>query len=322
MQAKRSTWRVWIGLLALAGPALHAASLTPSPAAFDRQVAGAEAQGYARALTRNDVYDEVRSGDLVQLTGNDDYEVKSTIPLPFARPGIQLFVERLAAEYRASCRDRLVITSLVRPKNRQPRNAHPRSVHQLGLAMDLRRSWSRTCRRWLEANLLHLENEGVLEASRERHPPHYHVVLFTDPYVDYLARLEVETSRLAFGEQNGKGLKDLGYVVQQGDSLWRIASRYGVHLSTLRNANDLRGNTIRPGQLLRVPAASLSGSSRQAPDTYRVRSGDTLWKIARRYGTSPQRLRQANALRSSRIYPGQLLALPPALTATPSRGSR
>jgi LysM repeat protein len=310
---------VSIGLLA--GPALYAASLTPSPTAFDRQVARAEAGGYQRAHTPDDVYAEVQSGALVRLTGNGDYEVKSTVPLPFARPEVLLFVERLAAEYRASCSDRLVITSLVRPKSRQPRNAHPRSVHQLGLAMDLRRSWSRACRRWLEANLLHLESEGVLEATRERNPPHYHVALFTDPYIDYLARRESETSRLAAGSFGATDPSHLGYVVQQGDSLWRIASRHGVEVAALRDANGLRGTTISPGQFLQVPVTPRAGE-RQAAGTYRVRSGDTLWTIAKRYGTSPQRLQQANALRSSRIYPGQVLALPPTATTTPSRSSR
>jgi LysM repeat protein len=51
------------------------------------------------------------------------------------------------------------------------------------------------------------------------------------------------------------------------------------------------------------PSSEGSGSS-----TYKVRSGDTLWDIARQYGTATSRLRQLNGLgRSSRIYPGQVL---------------
>ena len=123
------------------------------------------------------------------------------------------------------------------------------------VAIDLRRSWSRTCRGWLEANLLHLESQGVLEATRERTPPHYHVVLFPGPYLDHLARLDLEASRLAAG-QSRPGPQEVRYVVQRGDTLWRIANRYKVELSTLRDFNGLRGSTIRPGQLLRVPVIS------------------------------------------------------------------
>lgn len=238
-----------------ASSVLNGAGLNPSQGSWDRQLAGAEAAGYSRAGTTEDVHDEVSSGTLVQLLGNDDYEVKEMVQLPYARAEVQLFVEQLAAGYRADCGEPLVVTSLIRPKSRRPRNSNPRSTHALGVAIDFRRSWSRRCRGWLEANLLHLESEGVLEATRERKPPHYHVVLFTDPYLDRLAHLELEASRLASGEQDA-GPRVVPYVIQPGDTLWRIASRYGVELSTLRDFNGLRGSTIRPGQLLQVPLIS------------------------------------------------------------------
>jgi len=291
----------------MAGPVLARASLTPSRAALDRQFTGAEAVGYARARNQSDVHEAVRSGDLVQLRGNASYEVKETMSLPFARPEVRLFVETLAADFHRACGDRLVLTSLVRPRDRQPRNAHPRSVHQLGLAMDLRISWKRSCRRWLEANLLHMESQGILEASKERHPPHYHVVLFTDPYLDYLKRLDSGEMRSA------SDTGTFGYVVQRGDSLWKIANRFGLDISAVRLANDLWSNTISPGQLLQIP--HLPGA--EASGTYRVRRGDTLWKIAERYGTSTQSLQRSNALRSTQIYPGQVLTVP-----EPTRGRR
>jgi LysM repeat protein len=301
------------------GPAAFAASLTPTVAAFDRQLAGAEARGYARAATTEDVYAAVRAGDLVRLGGNVDYELKDTVPLPFARPELRHFVESLASGYRSACAERLVVTSLVRPRNGQPRNAHRQSVHQLGLAMDLRQSWKRACRGWLEANLLHLENEGVLEASRERHPPHYHVVLFSDPYEEHVGGIDAASPRLAATDTAEPG--DLGYVVQRGDTLWRIANRFGVDLGSLRAANGLRGSTIRPGQMLRVPSATVTADA-GASSTYRVRTGDTLWRIAQRYGTSPQTLQRTNGLRSSRIHPGQVLTVPAGSTSTAARGSR
>lgn len=65
-------------------------------------------------------------------------------------------------------------------------------------------------------------------------------------------------------------------------------------------------------------ARSGSGSSRRAAATsaqaatarYRVRSGDTLWSIARRHGTTVARLKSANGLRSERVRPGQRLVIP------------
>ena len=49
---------------------------------------------------------------------------------------------------------------------------------------------------------------------------------------------------------------------------------------------------------------------RGAEQEYRVRSGDSLWSIAQRHGTSIAELRSANDLRSSRIYAGQMLTVP------------
>jgi hypothetical protein len=58
-----------------------------------------------------------------------------------------LFVKRLAGQYRAACGERLVVTSLTRPASLQPRNASDRSVHPTGMAVDLRVPPTSSCRR-------------------------------------------------------------------------------------------------------------------------------------------------------------------------------
>ena len=58
---------------------------------------------------------------------------------------------------------------------------------------------------------------------------------------------------------------------------------------------------------VRVAEAHEPSSS---PTRYRVRSGDSLWGIARAHGTTVDELKSANNLRGSRIYAGQLLQLP------------
>jgi nucleoid-associated protein YgaU len=109
--------------------------------------------------------------------------------------------------------------------------------------MDLRRSNNRSCRGWMEGVLLSLERAGVLEATYERNPPHFHVALFPDQYARYAER------KLAAGGETS----DLAYRVQRGDSLWSIAHRHGVDVAVLRAANDLTGSQIYAGQLLTVP---------------------------------------------------------------------
>ncbi len=105
-----------------------------------------------------------------------------------------------------------------------------------------------------------------------------------------------------------KGNSSKLYRVRSGDSLIRIAKRFNVSTNSLRNLNDLSSSKIYVGQKLRVPASY--GNSSEAKRTYRVRRGDNLSTIARRYGTSVSRLVSFNDLSSKRIYVGQKLYIP------------
>jgi len=102
----------------------------------------------------------------------------------------------------------------------------------------------------------------------------------------------------------GKGTST-AHVVRSGDTLSRIASRYGIRLTELRAMNGIpRGSSlIRAGQKLRVGG----GSAR----VHVVRSGDSLIRIAFRHGVRLQELLNVNGLtESSVIHPGERLRLP------------
>jgi hypothetical protein len=110
---------------------------------------------------------------------------------------MKIFLERLGEQYVEGCGERLVVTSLVRPTSEQPRNSHPLSVHPAGMAADLRVSSNGACREWLESTLLALESRSLLDVTREHHPPHYHVALFTEAYREYVQPLLARDSALA-----------------------------------------------------------------------------------------------------------------------------
>jgi lipoprotein-anchoring transpeptidase ErfK/SrfK len=102
------------------------------------------------------------------------------------------------------------------------------------------------------------------------------------------------------------------YVVQPGDTLLRIAARHNVSVGQLAHANGLHGYSwVYVGQQLTIPGA-ISGSTQPAPSTtYVVRRGDSLIKIASRYGISVSQLARANGLRwNSWVYVGQRLTIP------------
>jgi len=104
--------------------------------------------------------------------------------------------------------------------------------------------------------------------------------------------------------------------VRAGDSLWRLARRHHATVAHLRHVNGLKRTMLRPGQTLLVPAAGFNVAS-PAPNPllargrrirYRVRPGDNLWTIARRFGASPRAIARANGLKpGALLHPGDRL---------------
>ncbi len=131
------------------------------------------------------------------------------------------------------------------------------------------------------------------------------------------------------------------YVVKPGDTLEGIAERYEVSVAGIRQSNKLKSNTVRPGKALMLPASAVKNAiarttgssasviaktaSTQAPTkvatakpvpkvdnklTHKVRSGDTLWAIAQRYGVKVAQISKWNQISQSRtLRLGQRLTI-------------
>lgn len=110
------------------------------------------------------------------------------------------------------------------------------------------------------------------------------------------------------------------YVVQRGDTLTRIAARYGATAAQAARWNALPdANRIYPGQVLRIFVKG--GALDSGGDIIHiVMKGETLDRIARRYGVPVHAIVAANAIRDpNRIYPGEALRIPRAeLIARPT----
>lgn len=116
------------------------------------------------------------------------------------------------------------------------------------------------------------------------------------------------------------------HTVERGDTLGRIAARYGTTISALVSTNGIRNpNLIRVGQVLTVPVGGAStaggGAAATAPKGgathHVVQRGDTIGGIAARYGITQQQLVDANGLTGGVVYVGQRLSLV-ATAAAPS----
>ena len=128
------------------------------------------------------------------------------------------------------------------------------------------------------------------------------------------------------------------YVVRAGDTMWDIARAFGTSVEALRRINFIeRGTRIYVGEKIKLPPTAANYASEETapaavestagapspssyvvaddqpvkgPAQHTVKSGDTIWDIARKYGTTTAKIRKLNGLgRSSRIHPGQQLVV-------------
>jgi len=106
------------------------------------------------------------------------------------------------------------------------------------------------------------------------------------------------------------------YRVQSGDSLGLIASKHNTTVAKLKQLNQLKSDQLKVGQLLVVtsPMASVTpttASSSRTTMRYQVKSGDSLWLIAKKYKVDSAELASYNKLSAtSKLTPGQSLKIP------------
>ncbi|HSQ31871.1 MAG TPA: DUF5715 family protein [Gemmatimonadaceae bacterium] len=183
-------------VLGLATPCIGQ-SLSGSRASVNRMYRQARAERLTFYETTRGVRSAVARGQLVELVPNGDFELHK-VAYPYVRPMTRTFVRRLAAQYRDACGEPLEVTSAVRPATRQPENSVARSVHPTGMAVDLHKPDDSGCLDWLRSTLRELERAGVLEATEEFSPPHFHVAVYPSPYRRYVAaRTDSDSRRVA-----------------------------------------------------------------------------------------------------------------------------
>ena len=130
--------------------------------------------------------------------------------------------------------------------------------------------------------------------------------------VDELKALNNLTSNtLSIGQQlvvsEGNAATLDTYTVKSGDTLYSIANKYGLSVSELKSLNNLTSDLLSIGQVLNV---SNSVTTPTPSNTYTVKSGDSLYSIARKYGITVDALKSANGKTSNLLSIGEILVIP------------
>lgn len=129
------------------------------------------------------------------------------------------------------------------------------------------------------------------------------------------AEAEAEETEAAEAEvEEAEEPEPITHFVRDGESLWTIARKYGTSVRALAAANGLRPeNVLRVGRTLTIPGEGSAGSADEEPRTslYIIEKGDSLWRIARRHGTTVRALAEANGLNPDRVLRvGTVLQVP------------
>lgn len=106
------------------------------------------------------------------------------------------------------------------------------------------------------------------------------------------------------------------YIVQKGDTLYSIARRLDTTVDELKNLNNLTSNVLSIGQILKIPSKFITNEENEL---YAVKSGDTLYSIAKKYNITVDDIKKANNLTSNSLSIGQLLKIP--IAKTPEQDS-
>ncbi|MBB1387433.1 LysM peptidoglycan-binding domain-containing protein [Pseudoalteromonas sp. SG45-5] len=123
------------------------------------------------------------------------------------------------------------------------------------------------------------------------------------PHIVVLADEQIEFKTMLANQKSNDYSLWQHYTIQSGDSLSVIAKRYAITVNQLKAFNNLKSNRIRAGKKLILPILA------EQEIEHKVKSGESLWKIAKYYKVSINKLKQWNNLSSDHLKIGKKLTV-------------
>ena len=131
----------------------------------------------------------------------------------------------------------------------------------------------------------------------------------SEPKTNSFASAEEKTERSVSTQRTFK------YKVRRGESLGKIADKFGVRINQLRNWNKLNSNDIAAGQVLKIhnsESSSMGDAISKTPGiltNYTVKKGETIGEIAEQFHVSTSEIKKWNAIKRNNILAGQKLKI-------------
>ena len=100
------------------------------------------------------------------------------------------------------------------------------------------------------------------------------------------------------------------YIVKKGDSLYSIAKQYNTTIGAIKAVNELTGNILQPGQILKLPNFITFNPDPNSVIVYKINKGDSLYSIAQKYGVTVDDIINYNQLANTLLSVNQQLLIP------------
>lgn len=100
------------------------------------------------------------------------------------------------------------------------------------------------------------------------------------------------------------------YIVKKGDSLYSIAKQYNTTIGAIKAVNELTGNILQPGQILKLPNFITFNPDPNSVIVYKINKGDSLYSIAQKYGVTVNDIINYNQLANTLLSVNQQLLIP------------
>lgn len=120
---------------------------------------------------------------------------------------------------------------------------------------------------------------------------------------------QLKTTSLSIGQEikvPTETEKYTTYIVKGGDSLYSIARQFNVTIQAIKEENSLTTDLLSIGQILKIPLENTT----TAETKYEVKSGDSLYSIAKQLNTTVEAIMETNNLKTTILTVGQILKIP------------
>ena len=136
-------------------------------------------------------------------------------------------------------------------------------------------------------------------------------------FEEYIIRLQAVPERIRLANKKPPGTdivrQEHTHKVQEGESIWSIAKKYKLSPKTLLSYNEaVKRRPIYLGEMLYIPSPSPHSKQKKGSRVHKVQKGDTLYSIAKKYGSEVSAIRIQNRLGSEQVIQvGQELIIEP-----------